>query len=168
MKNRQNNHARRQRGVAAVEFALLLIPMLILGFGIVEYGRAVYQYNTVVKSVRSAVRVLSQHNPDDAGYAARITQAKCLAVYGNDSCSGKALAAGMTVSHIKVCDRNVSTACEDLTQADFKNVATGQGTINLVLVRVSGYQFSFIGLPFVSAGSSITFGSVEATMRQTG
>jgi len=158
----------RQRGVAAVEFAMLLVPMLILGFGIVEYGRAVYQYNTIVKSVRSAVRVLSQQSPDDSGYAARISQAKCLAVFGNESCSGKALASGLTVSNIKVCDRVGSSECGDLTQNDFKNVATGQGTINLVMVRVSGYQFAFLGLPFVSTVSSLNFGPVQAVMRQRG
>lgn len=49
-----------QRGVAAVEFGILLIPLVLLAFGITEYGRAMYQYNALGKSVRSAARYLSQ------------------------------------------------------------------------------------------------------------
>jgi len=40
---------RAQRGVAAIEFALVLLPMLLLAFGVVEYGRAIYQYNTLAR-----------------------------------------------------------------------------------------------------------------------
>ena len=31
----------RQRGVAAVEFAILLLPILLIAFGIVEFGREI-------------------------------------------------------------------------------------------------------------------------------
>ncbi|MGB0129791.1 MAG: TadE family protein, partial [Rhodocyclaceae bacterium] len=71
---------KRQRGVAAVEFGLLLIPLVLLAFGITEYGRALYQYNALGKAARSAVRHLSEHAPGDAAQA---TTATCLAVYGN-------------------------------------------------------------------------------------
>ena len=166
----QQGDLKRQRGAAIVEFALLLVPMLILGFGVAEYGRAIYHYNTIVKSVRSAVRVLSQHNPSDTGYSARVTQAKCLAVYGNDTCSGSPLAPGLAVSNVNVCDRVAWGECSGAVQGDYSNVSTGLGTINLVEVRISGYQFTFIGLPLVNVpiGNSVTFGAVEAVMRQTG
>lgn len=160
----------RQRGTAIVEFALLLVPMLILCFGVAEYGRAIYHYNTIVKSVRSAVRVLAQYNPSEVGYDARVTQAKCLAVYGNNDCTGLSLASGLDISNVKVCDRVAWSSCSGAAQSDYSNVSTGLGTINLVAVRISGYQFTFIGLPLISIpiGNSMTFGSVEAVMRQTG
>ena len=159
-----------QHGAAIVEFALLLVPMLILSFGVAEYGRAIYHYNTIAKSVRSAVRVLSQHNRSDASYDARITQAKCLAVYGNAECTGTSLAPGLAISNVKVCDRVAWGACNGAVQSDYNNVSTGMGTINLVEVRISDYQFSFIGLPLVSIpiGNSMTFGAIQAVMRQTG
>ena len=46
----------KQKGVAAVELALIIGPMLIAFFGITEIGRALYQYNALVKSARAAVR----------------------------------------------------------------------------------------------------------------
>src|SRR5579864_1711651 len=54
---------RRMRGVVAVEFALLSIPMIILLLGIAEFGHAFYEYNTLVKSVRDATRLLSAYDP---------------------------------------------------------------------------------------------------------
>lgn len=166
----QRKHPPRQRGAAIVEFALLLVPLLVVGFGVAEYGRAIYHYNTTVKSVRSAVRVLAQHNPGDASYGTQVTQAKCLAVFGNDTCTGSPLAPGLTVSNVKVCDRVSWSECSGAAKSNYNNVPTGMGTINLVEVRISDYQFSFIGLPLINIpiGNSVTFGPVAAVMRQTG
>jgi TadE-like protein len=52
----------QQKGVVAIEMALILVPMLILCFGITELGRALYQYNGLVKATRGAVRYLSQQS----------------------------------------------------------------------------------------------------------
>jgi len=152
-----------QCGTATVEFAILLVPLILLGFGVVEYGRTVYHYNTLVKSVRSAVRVMSQLNPDDAKYADREAQAKCLVVYGKTNCEGTPLVKGLTTGNITICDRRELNGC-----TGFNSVATGMGPINLVAVRITGYHFFFLGLPLVGAGASVTFGSIEAVMRQTG
>ena len=49
----------RQRGVAAVEFAIILPVLLFLMVATEEVGRAFYQYNTLTKSVRDGARYLS-------------------------------------------------------------------------------------------------------------
>ena len=41
-----------QRGVATIEAAFLLIPLVILLLGIAELGRVFYQYNTIAKATR--------------------------------------------------------------------------------------------------------------------
>ena len=50
---------RRQKGVAIVEFALILPFLLLLTFITTEFGRAIWEYNTLTKSVRDAARYLS-------------------------------------------------------------------------------------------------------------
>ena len=50
---------KKQNGVALVEFALVLPLLLILTFITTEFGRALYQYNTIAKSLRDASRYLS-------------------------------------------------------------------------------------------------------------
>ncbi len=157
-----------QRGVAAVEFALVLLPMLLIAFGAAEYGRAIYQYNTLVKSVRTAVRVLSMASPDDSSYrSTTVVKAKCLAVYGNDTCDGTPLAPSLATSHVKVCDRNSWSECTGTAQTNFKDVASGQGPIQLVMVRIEGYQYPFIGLPLVTGSPTTTFSNITAVMRQS-
>jgi Flp pilus assembly pilin Flp len=72
----------RQKGVAAVEFGLLAILLVLMVFGMTELGRAFYQYNTLLKSTRTAARELS--------FGAQIVhgpRAQCLAVYGTTTCS---------------------------------------------------------------------------------
>ena len=92
---------KRARGVAAVELALLMPLLLALTFGTTELGRAIYTYNTLDKTVRDAVRHLSQHGPGDPVI---IAEAKCLAVFGNLTCVGTPVAPGLTTGAVAVCD----------------------------------------------------------------
>lgn len=50
---------KRQGGVAAVEFALLVFLMLLIGAGIVEFGRAVWHYDALAKATRDGARYMS-------------------------------------------------------------------------------------------------------------
>jgi len=122
----------RDRGVAAVEFALLLPVMLALAFGASELGRAIYTYNTLDKAVRDGVRHLSQHGPGDATIT---SEARCLAVFGNLNCTGTALAPGLTTGAVTVCD-SVSCPLTHLAQP------TGSGVRNLVTLSITGYAFN--------------------------
>lgn len=45
-----------QRGIAAVEFALVIMPFFMLLFGAMEFGRLMYLWNTVQEVTRNAAR----------------------------------------------------------------------------------------------------------------
>ena len=136
-----------------MELAILLIPLVLLAFGITEFGRAIYQYNTLTKATRDATRFLSGQG---AGDPADITTAQCLTVYGNTACTGTPLAPNLTTAMVSVCD---STSCPGTHQ----NQPTGSGVINLVTVTVTGYPFTSL-VPFVVP--SMTFDAISTTMRQ--
>ena len=53
----------RPKGTAAIELALLLPILLLLTLVTTEFGRAILEYNTVVKSVRNATRYLATRTP---------------------------------------------------------------------------------------------------------
>lgn len=145
-----------QKGVIAVEFALIALPMLLMVFGITEFGRAIYQYDTIAKSVRSAARHLSETSPTGSTYPAKVTEARCLAVFGTLDCSGTALVPGLATTMVDVCDSAAVTACPGQAHA---SVSTGSGLVNLVTVRVTAYPFnSFV--EWVLA--DITFGNATA------
>jgi Flp pilus assembly protein TadG len=48
-----------QRGVAMVEFAITLPLLLLLLFGIAEFGRMLYQYNSLQQASRDAARYVA-------------------------------------------------------------------------------------------------------------
>jgi len=54
-----NVKSQAQRGVAVVEFALVIIPLLLIVAGIVEFGRAFWYYDALSKSTRDAARYVS-------------------------------------------------------------------------------------------------------------
>ena len=152
-------HHRGQSGVAAIEFAILIVPMMLMLFGVTEYGRAIYQYNTITKSVRDATRYLSTVAPG-TGHA----EARNLVVCGSTAaCGTSTLAPGLTTGMVAVCD---ATNCASTHASQ----ATGSGTVNLVTVTVSGYAFqSVVNVPIngVTLGMpSMTFGPIQSTMRQ--
>ncbi len=162
---------RAQRGGAAVEFALLLTPLVLLAFGAVELGRAIYAYDTVVKSVRAAARLIAQRDPNQADtYEQALQQARCLAAYGVTDCAtaGTPLAPGLSTTHVRICDRRSADECPDLHTAQLRNVATGAGTgtIDLVVVRIADYEFHWLGLPLTSSNAPLVFHPVQAVMRQ--
>lgn len=157
----------KQRGVAAIEFAILIPMMLLMVFGITEFGRAFYQYNTLTKSVRDSVRYLSTHGPGDmVGH----TTAACLTVYGKETCgSVPELAPGLSTSMVSICDAITCPGTHSTVATTDENGA-GVGVVNLVTVSITGFPFTSL-VDFELAGLTIgapnmTFGPISATMRQ--
>ncbi|MDT3670307.1 MAG: TadE/TadG family type IV pilus assembly protein [Aromatoleum sp.] len=145
---------RYMRGVAAVEFAILAIPLVTLAFGITEIGRAIYSYNTLVKSVRDAARFLTSQAPGDP---TKHAMAKSMAVYGAPNCTGCApLASGLTTGMIQTCDS--ALPCEGVTNT----LPTGSGIIKTVTVRIVGYPYNSL-VEFVV--SDMNFNNISITMR---
>jgi Flp pilus assembly protein TadG len=147
----------RQRGLALVELAISIFVLITIAFGITEFGRAIYQYNTLAKAARDATRFLSTR---DALDTAAKDQAKCLAVHGNPTCTGNPLAPGLTLAMVSICD---ALACP----ADHAS----QGSvplINLVTVSIGGpnatpYTFDSLASFVVP---DIQFGPIAVTMKQ--
>ena len=149
----------RARGVAAVELALLLVPLLLIVLGVAEFGRAIHTFNTLSKGVRDAARHVSQFGPGDSAVQ---VEARCLAVHGRADCAGPALAPGLTTALVVICD---AVACP----ATHANQSTGRGVVNLATVTIEGYVFvSVLGITLPGTGVALTdrsFPPIGATMR---
>ena len=158
-----------QQGVALIEFALTISVLLTIVFGITEFGRAVFQYDTLAKAARDAARHLSTKAPGDA---VSVADATCLAVYGNPTCSGAPLASGLTTAMVSVCDA-VSCAATHQAQgsAPVANLVTlmigcttgGTDALTNCTNNRTPYTFNSM-VPFVVP--NIPFGAISVTMRQ--
>lgn len=146
----------RQSGVAAVELGLLLVVLIPLVFGISEYGRAMYQYNTIGKSVRAGARYLSQY---EAGDTIAIGRAKCLVTYGNIGCNGTELVPGLNTSLIQVWDVTNRSSMRKPITANGVTV----GVTNLVQVTVANYDFLSV-VPLIVR--PFKFDNISVTMTQ--
>jgi Flp pilus assembly pilin Flp len=58
---------KRSEGAAAVEFALVCIPLLIITFGIIEYAFALFQWNSAEKATQFGVRKAVVSDPVASG-----------------------------------------------------------------------------------------------------
>lgn len=61
---------RGARGQSLVEFSLAVTVFLVLVMGVVDLGRAVYQYNGVAQAARELVRATSVHQGSPLGSSA--------------------------------------------------------------------------------------------------
>jgi hypothetical protein len=139
-----------QKGTAIVEFALVLPLLLLLTMITTEFGRAIYQYNTIVKSLRDGTRYLSVQTPNT-----KIAEAKNLVVFGNIAGTGQALVPGLTVAKVVI--------------PPWQTMGSNP-VINTVKITVTGYKFhslfaSVFGVTFGDVNGDIPYGTISATMR---
>lgn len=163
----------RQRGIAAIEMALVVLPLLILCFGITEIGRALYLYNGLVKAARGAVRHVSQPVASKTAQALR-DEAIFLALCGKTACAeGDApLVPGLTVAHISVCDPSVCASHDEVPVPNLGGVTVDMVTVFIGIPAAAGaytYQGATLA-PYVFTSvvpwviPDISFGAVSATM----
>jgi len=65
--------ARRNRGQSVIEFALILPLLLVLLFGITEFGRAWMTVNILTSAAREGCRLAVVTAPDVSAVTARVT-----------------------------------------------------------------------------------------------
>ena len=146
-----SNH--RQRGAALIELALIMPLLLLLTFITTDFGRAMYEYNAVVKSTRDAVRYLSVQTP-----GTHVTEARNLMVYGNTAGTGTPLVRGLSLANVPA-----GSCCT------WQSVGANP-LITTVTVRISSYTFhslfpSVTGLVFANPSGNLVFSDITATMR---
>jgi Flp pilus assembly protein TadG len=138
-------------GAAAVEMAFCLIPLLMLFFGIFEYGRFMMDRNLMDNAVRAACRLALAHNTDTnllgpgPGYVTGTTTTVTDTV--NTLLGGRQysdLSAGPTIT--------------------ITGVQASTGTAAVYLSNNAASSGSTLGISSLTAGDSITI-SVTATYK---
>ena len=103
----------RSKGVAIIEFIIVLPICLIMIMATAEFGRAFLQYNTLTKSVRDGVRYVASNALVGSTGVVTINgtvqaQAQNLVVYGNTAGTGSAILPGLTTGAVTVASPGAS------------------------------------------------------------
>jgi Flp pilus assembly protein TadG len=138
-----------RQGAALVEFTVVLPFLLVLGFGVFEFGNLLYGYHLINTGIEDAARYLSRVDDPNA----KAAQAKELAVYGQIGGSSKRVA-WWNVGDITVAVTPIANPVDPGT-----GTRTYRGPDPIQVVRVSTTA-TYPGLGFLSFlgfGSGISF-----------
>lgn len=149
MKITQKTHY-QQRGVAAVEFAIIAMLLFTLLFGIIEFGRLFYVFNTVQEVTRHAAREAVVRWVDNSS----TSPAKTLALFGGTSLPAGAeiTAANINIDYLTAAGGTPSpfpgSAADNISAC----LSGADGCIALVRVSIAGATYApMVGLfPYLS------------------
>lgn len=104
---RRRNGAKREGGVAMVEFAIVLPVVLLIVFGVTELGVALMRYNTLTKSVQDGARHASAYALLGSAGSVYVdsdlaSEIRNLVVYGNEQGRGSPLLVGLETSQVQI------------------------------------------------------------------
>ena len=137
--------AATQRGIAAVEFAILVFVLLLIGAGLVEFGRTLWYYDAFAKGTRDAARYLSSMPASRMG--GEVDNARQLVV----GAANAALVPGFAIGNVQV--HCAPGEC---------NTITGPGDVTEVTVRVDFPVTLGLLFPFVSSAGGAPQASRQA------
>jgi Flp pilus assembly protein TadG len=129
-----------EKGQALVEFAMVTLLFFTLVFGIIEFGRALWTWNTIVQATRAGARYAAVEIPTGGD-----TEIKKVVVYNdpNAGASSKPVVPGLTEANV-----TVSYLKYNGTPAASRSVA------DMIEISVIGYQFNFLA-SFFGPGISL-------------
>lgn len=142
-------HARSERGATAVEFALIMLPLLYLVFGVIQYGIYFYGMQTGTSAVGEAVRRLTVGNCQDSTQLKQFL-ADRLGAASSDSAT--TLAPVVTYK----------TATSPATAMPAPGVVGGSVTLKLTFQTID-LNFPFVPVPNDGKVTREIFGRVEDT-----
>lgn len=147
MWSRARRAERDQRGAASVEFALIMLPLLYLVFGAVQYGFYFWGMQAGTSATSDAVRRLSVGDCQDSAELRQFLHTR--------------LGAATTT--------NVAAIGTTITYKDADGTAAGSASVGGSVTLTANYDavdmdFPFIPLPSDGAVSRTVFGRVEDTV----
>ena len=154
----RKNLAKDNRGVAALEFGILLPFLVVLLAGIADLGRSLWQHHALTKGVQDAARYLSR--VDDPSNATAIANATNLALRGSFSNSQPYLFGHWSSSAVLT----VATTPYDNSGGTFRGGTTIYRPIVKVVVTPPAGEFPLMSI----FGGAITKYSARQQIRHIG
>ena len=126
-----------ERGATLVEFSIAVSVFLMVMFGVIEFGRALWVHNALADAARRGARYATLHKSDD------VDKVKNVVVYGDPDGAGQPMVPNLTPENVTV---------------NYSGYGLNKGTVS---VSVTNYQFQFV-IPIV--GTTITMPNYTTTL----
>lgn len=126
---------RRQQGVTTVEFAIIGVAMMLILFGVIEIGRAMFVLNALGESTRRAARIATVCPINDPA----IAQVGMFNAPGN---TGNRIVGGLT-------EANFVTDYLDTNGSVLADPMTAFAQIQFVRTRIVNFQHQML-IPFAT------------------
>jgi len=145
----------QEKGQTLVEFALVAMIFLVVLFGIIEFSRALWTYNTIVQATRAGARFAVVEAP-----SASNVEVQRFVAYHNSTGSGTPVLPGLSTSNVSVnyWKINPSTGA-------YEAPTPNKYAADVIQVGITGYTFNFIVPIF---GTSLTLPAFTTTLQLEG
>lgn len=137
-----------QRGAAMTEFALVALVFFVILFGLIEFARAWFVYNTLTEATRRGARIAAVCPANSSG----INQVKSATIFnspGDNAATGTGLLgltkANVNVSYLKSDETTIASDTSPITD----DTSSSYNDIALVQVRITGFQHTLF-IPLLS------------------
>lgn len=130
---------RRQKGIAIVEATIVLPVILLLMLAVGEFGRVLYQYNTLTKSVRAGAGYFAEHSGLD-----NIDKAKRIVVYGTNDISGQPVLSGFSTNDVTVDSITVNGDFYVVVSAEYDWTPIWGGSFDTLVAGVISLSFPLV------------------------
>lgn len=147
-----------ERGAAMIEFTIVLPLLLLLTFGLVDFGMAFWQFNSVEKATGAGARFLATHG---ASYGLVNGVPECF-VADDSSFTAGTPCSQVTGTLLKYsCGAGGASTCDTGTMSQL--VTTMQGYAPFITAANISVTLSASGDGFVGRGTAVPLISVSTT-----
>jgi len=130
-----------QRGAAMVEFAMIALVFFMILFGIIEFGRLLFTYNTLVEATRRGARVAAVCPVSADG----IAQVQRVTTFKNGNNTGTPLL-GLATTDIKVTYFGIDPSDNTLQEISISDPTPDPITLNQ---KTNGTDFDYLRIQLV-------------------
>ncbi|MGE0662164.1 MAG: TadE/TadG family type IV pilus assembly protein [Hyphomonadaceae bacterium] len=170
-----------QTGAALVEHTLVFMMLMILTFGLIEFGIVLYQYNAAEKATAVGARFIATRGPvvtglPDCGPGVNVNGmnagATCPATNWETVCNASAPSGGCQAAVLNALVVEMQRFSPDIEAQNVQVVLRGAGLgfvgrgspVPMVTVRLTGMQYDFIALDDLLGFGTLTMPGFDATV----
>lgn len=182
MKRHLRRFRKDESGATLVEYTLVFMLLMLLTFGLIEFGIVLFQYNSAEMATAVGARFVATRGPvvtgiEDCGVTTSAAAGTlCSDVAGSDgwtiTCNADAPSGGCQADALTALVTEMQRFAPNVqaqnVQVELRGVGFGfvgrNGPVPMVTVRLTGMQYDFVALDDLLGFGALTMPGFDATL----